>query len=208
MNLKSKYKTKPPTRTIDRYSVEYFHIYTDEKINNTHKTSLNYLKSAQTAWDFSPDPIILIDNYNPKTHTLSTEEILDFLKLNGMPPKYWAFEGDFIANAKILLEHLTSKKLTKNYEQYIKSHDKYPCSLLTATWYLTRLGKLDSSMIQSHDGNKYIPAARLVNILPKDYRSVELRAQDLILHSEFKESAHQIQDLFFSASAHRKLDLF
>lgn len=191
-----------------RHSVEFFHIYTDEKIEDTHRASINYLKAAAAAWNFDYDLILLIDNYNPKEHILDTTEVFEFLENQNVTPHFWAYEADMTANAQVLLDNLTNRKLQKEYLRYIETHNKYPCSLLTAAWYLTRLGQLDSGVIKSTDGGAYTPATRLINILPIAYKGVELRAQELLRKSTFYEYQHNIQDLFYPADAHRKIDLF
>src|SRR4051794_21035517 len=85
------------------YSVEFFHIYTDEAITAAHEASLNYLREAKKAWNLNAKPIVLIDDYNPTDHVLSTEDVLMHLERSGVPTIYWAYEGDMVENAKILL---------------------------------------------------------------------------------------------------------
>lgn len=202
--------TSNATQTRPVYSVEYFHIYTDESISQGHKASLNYLKEAQKAWKLEHDLIVLIDNYNPENHVLSEEDVLTYLESEGLSPDYFAFEADMVENAKLLVESISDRKLKKNYLRYIDSHGKYPCSLLTASWYLTRLGKYSSEggKIKSAKGKAYRPADRLINILPQDYSEVEKRARQILLHSHWPEAAEMIQNLFYPAGSHRKIDLF
>ncbi len=192
------------------YSIEFFHIYTDETINDTHKASLNYLKEARKAWGVEQDLIVLIDDYNPENHILSDEDVLLYLESEGIAPDYFAFEGDMVPNAQKLLDSVTSKRLKKSYLRYIESRKKYPCSLLTASWYLTRLGKLPYSggIIKSPAEKEYREAQKLINILPLDYKDVEHRALELVANSEWPEAVSNIQDLFYSAGSHRKVDLF
>lgn len=199
------------TKTVESavYSVEFFHIYTDEVIGDTHRASLNYLREAKKAWGMQQDLIVLIDNYNPERHVLTEEEVLSYLEEEGFTPDYYALEGDMVKNAQLLLETITSKKLKKNYEKYISSRHKYPCSLLTASWYLTRLGKLPhGSLIKSPKNKSYRQASRLINILPQDYKEVEQRALELIAKSAWSSEVNNIQDLFYPAGSHRKIDLF
>lgn len=196
------------TNFAGTYGVEFFHIYTDETIGDVHKGSLNYLKEAQKAWSFKISPIILIDNYNPSVHSLKPEEVFAYLSAEGFDVYFWAYEADMVENAKKLLDSITKPKLRREYESYIHSKGKLPCSLLTASWYLTRLGHLDTSRIQSRNGEFYTPVSRLVNILPSEYKEVEKRARDIILNSTFSAAADCIQDLFYPAGSHRKVDLF
>lgn len=191
------------------HNIEFFHIYTDETIGEEHTASLNYLKAAQTIWSMDYSLTVLIDNYNPTKHILTSEAVMDYLSGKGLSPDYWAFEADMVENAKTLLEAVTRNKLKKQYSNYIQKQNKFPCSLLTASWYLTRLGELDTSIIKTvAKSQEYIPAERLINILPAVYKPFELRAFELIRNSDFSASEHKIQDLFYPAGSHRKIDLF
>jgi len=191
-----------------RYNIEYFHIYTDETIEARHKEGLDSLKAIQQSWSFKYDKIVLIDNYNPVEHTTTANDVLAYLKQEDMLPDFWAYEGDMIENAKIFLDSIDDSKLKRSYIRYIENKGKYPCSLLTATWYLTRLGRFDTTVIKSTDDKQYTPAKRLFNLLPEDYKPVEDRASELILNSSYAADADKIQDLFYPVTAGRSLDLF
>lgn len=201
--------TKTLVKTKNKYSIEYFHIYTDEIISDYHARSLQYLAEAQKAWQFDLNLIVLIDNYNPQVHTLTKDNVLEYLKGHNMTPDYIAFEGDLLINAKLLLESLTSPKLRSEYDKYIQRNNKYPCSLLTATFYLTRLGRLDyKDCIKGVFDAEFIPANKLINILPATYQPVEARAFQIIKNSRFAEEQHNIQNLFYDADVNRKIELF
>ena len=191
-----------------RYNIEYFHIYTDETIEARHQEGLDSLKALQQSWSFEYDKIVLIDNYNPVEHVTSANDVLSHLKNEGMLPDFWAYEGDMIENAKMFLESIKDGKLKRSYIRYIENKGKYPCSLLTATWYLTRLGKFDMTTIQSTSDRLYMPAKRLFNLLPEDYKPVEDRAFELIMNSPYAADADRVQDLFYPVTAGRSLDLF
>lgn len=188
--------------------VEFFHIYTDEEINASHDATAEYLIKAKQDWEFKSHSIVLIDNYNPAEHTLTPEMVFEHLNRKGSLPEFWAFEADMAANAKELLEGVTSAKLKRNYERYIENHDKYPCSLLTASWYLTRLGYLEyESVIKPLNEDIYMPPATLLNILPEDYREVEGRCFEIIKNSEYASALDVIQDVFIPVHGHIKTSL-
>lgn len=192
-----------------KYNVEFFHIYTDERIEARHQEGLESLRAMQQSWSFGYDKIVLIDNYNPKVHITSAPEVLSYLGSQDMLPDFWAYEGDMVDNAKALLATIPESKLKRNYQKYIESHGKYPCSLLTASWYLTRLGRFDMSAIKSTNPlTSYAVAHRLFNLLPEDYKPVEDRARQIILASPFAADADRIQDFFYPTSSGRSLDLF
>ena len=193
-----------------QYSIEFFHIYTDEKIGDVHTASLDYLKGLQKSWgDLSSSLIVLIDDYNPTKHTLSKKDVIDYLTQESMIPHFWAMESAMVPSANILLEEITDKKLQNSYRSYIAKNKKYPCSLLTAAWYLTRLGQLDDNgVINGLSEDIYIPADRLINILPSSCKQVEKRTRKLILKSKYADLADNIQDLFYPTYEHGKADLF
>ena len=196
-------------KTGDYYSIEFFHVYSDEQIKEEHLKSIEYLKTLQKIWDIKLSRIVLLDDYNPKEHILSIEEVIDFTSAEGVGPHYWALESSLVQNANLFLDQITDKKLKKNYITYIAAHQKIPCSLLTATWYLTRLGALDAKgVIHSVSRKRFKAADRLINILPVEYKPVELRALKLIEKSPHKDYGHKIQDLFYDAQPHEELDLF
>ena len=192
-----------PKIGIPSYSVEFFHIYSDETINEGHSASIEYVKLLKKAWPHELNLAIMIDNYNADSIVTTEGEILTYLESQEVLPSFWAFEADLIQNAETLIEHITSPKLKKEYRKYVDNRNKYPCSLLAAAWYLTRLGRLGhNGVIRSSDGGfveEYIPADRLINFLPESYKSVEERIIHLIKNSDFSEEIDNIQDLFYFA---------
>lgn len=201
--------SKQHTQQNPVHSVEFFHIYCDEQIGRTHEAGLAYLQEMKKAWTLESNLIVLIDNYNPEVRSLEPDAVFKYLGSKDELPDYWAMEADLVPNAKILLGKITSKKIQKNYQKYVDNHGKYPCSLLTASWYLTRLGYLDSqNVIRQLNGKTFTPANRLINILPLEYESVETRALDLIGHTEFAFCQEYIQDLFFPVFSEREITVW
>jgi hypothetical protein len=201
-----KQKVKMP-----KYSIEFFHIYMDETIGPQHTASIDYLRKVQEAWS-NHELTILLDDYNAKEKNITPDEILEFLDSRGVKPDFWAYESELVANSNILLDKITKPKLKDQYLRYISQRHKYPCSLLAASWYLTRLGKLDhEGVLRSPNGgnlNNFVPAGRLINILPLSFKPVEERILNLIANSEFSECKDKIQDLFYSSDANGIRKLF
>jgi len=204
---------KEPT-SIDKvnsiHSVEYFHIYTDETINGRHTRSLDYLKRMVDTWDFKYKLAILVDDYNPVKDTVSVKDILGYLEDNNVAPDYWALESNMVKGADLLLNELTDTKLKRSYLNYIKKKNKYPCSLLTAVWYLKRLGLIENKgSIRSNEGsNEYVPSDYLLNILPSDFKPSEARAFKLITSSTFQDAISRIQDIFYPTDPGQERDFF
>jgi len=194
----------------NQYSVEFCHIYSDENdINGSQLASIDYLKSASSAWNFDYDLVVLIDDYNPKTHNLSEKKIIESLRKKGVEPHFLAYESTLASNAEVLLGAIEQPKLKKNYKGYITAHSKYPCSLLTASWYLTRLGKFESkNIILPVNGKEFLPAKKLINILPCYYKPIEARALDIIAATKYKDALHNIQNLFYEDKPANKADLY
>ena len=197
-------------KDIEKYSIEFFHIYTDEKISPRHTTSVKYFKELQKSWSFPYELIVLIDNYNPKQHTLEKDDVMKYMNDQKIDLNFWAYEKDMISNAELLLGSLKSNKLLKGYRKYIEKTEKYPCSFLTAAWYLTRLGYIESNnLIKSLKQEvEYMPASRLFNILPEDYKIIEAKAKELIRSSHYSEAVDKIQNFYYSAENSRPEDLF
>jgi len=189
-------------------SIEFFHIYTDEEIGPEHTGSLERLASVRAAGGDNSKTIIMIDNYNPTDHILSPQDVFDFLDDHNCKPDYWAFEGDLTRNAAKLLADITNGHLQRNYQSYIAKRGKYPCSLLTAAWYLTRLGALDVSVIKKCAADEaYVPAAYLTNILPEVYTDIEKRAHQIIANSKYSDYSSQIEAEFYSVDVDRSVEL-
>lgn len=185
-----------------RYSVEFFHIYSDEEIGPEHIGSLDFLEELKEALPVDADLTILIDNYNAAYVKTPQEEIMGFLASRGESPTYWAYEGDLLRSAEVLMANITNRKIHKSYRQYIDKRNKYPCSLLAATWYLIRMGRLSPegvirSSLTGQLVSDFTPAERLINILPASYRPVEEKIRALIAGSAFASDVHMIQDLFY-----------
>jgi len=189
-----------------KYNVEFFHIYTDQKISPEHIAGIEYLKTISKDWDFEYELIILIDDYNPLKKIISTDEIINYLDINKVMPDYYAFEKDMVNNANELIKHIDNKHLKRSYEKYISKSSKYPCSLLTATWYLTRLGRFEAQHIihnAAGDNKVFCPADRLVNILPENYKAIEERASNLIAHSAFTTDSLKIENIYIPINSNR-----
>lgn len=195
-----------PTAKGLKYNVEFFHIYLDQQISLEHKASLDYLKNISKDWEFDFDLMILIDDYNPLRKVITSKEIIDYLDSSGVMPDYYAFEKDLVKNAGELIEHINNKHLRRSYEKYISKSSKYPCSLLTATWYLTRLGRFNAQKsIHSlnSDVKLYKKADLLINILPQSYKAIEERAFNLISNSTFSTDCLKIEDIFIPVDSVR-----
>ncbi len=191
---------KPAKRT-NHYSIEFAHIYTDEKVNGNHFDSLKLALDFLSIVQDSASTMVLIDNYNAHNRGFKTESYLKALEKRGLRPDFYAYESDLVPLAEIFLHAIEKPKIQRMYRSYIERKNKYPCSLLTATWYLVRLGHIDGRAIlhrNSDSSRRPIATAdRLINILPTAFKNVEKDTHSLISYSAFKDARYNIQPVLF-----------
>lgn len=185
----------------NHYSIEFAHIYTDEKLNGNHFASADlHLEITQITHPDSSS-IVLIDNYNAEDRNFSLERYLSELESYGAKPDFYAFEADLLPVADKLLSSIEKPKILRMYKSYIERKGKYPCSLLTAAWYLLRLGHIQQEgVIKPNNPRINLDAAvgdKLINIIPKTFMRVEKEAHALISHSIFKDARYKIQPILF-----------
>lgn len=185
------------------YSIEYSHIYTNEAFSNEHKQSVaklkNYLPQLEGK---SVDKVVFIDNYNSTEHLLDIDRFLQSIKEEGVTHDYYVFEADMAPYKDMLLDVIENDKIRREYDRYITNKDKIPCSFMTAVWYLIRLGffPLNDGIIHGKNSTEFLPARKVINVLPERFRSVELKALELVGSTKYGESIKDIDFLFFDSS--------
>lgn len=191
---------KIKTKKID-YNIEYAHIYSDEFFGKEHKESvkelhkaIKRLKKLKKSYVLS----VLIDEYNPTEHMLDTENFLAILKKLDAKPHFLMLESHLARYKNVLLKKMDGK-IKREYEKYIKKHNKVPCSFLIAIWHLKRLGliKNKNGELQQLTKRKQFTANKIITILPKKYQRVELKAIDIIESTIFKKQITNIAHIFF-----------
>ena len=185
------------------YSIEYSHIYTDETFSDEHRSSVAALKRHLPKLEGKVvDKVVFIDNYNTTNHILDIEGFLKSIKEEGVAHDYYVFEADMVHYKDQLLNAIENKKIKRDYQRYIESRGKLPCSFLTATWYLIRLGHFDpnSGMIYGKDTKEFKPARKIINVLPERFEQVELKTRKLIAATKYRESVMDIESMFFTSS--------
>lgn len=184
------------------YSIEFAHIYVDQIFNKDYKQMAPKVKeiiSSLNEGEKNYSLSILIDDYNPKRHLLNIDKYIGKLANLGLSPDFVVFESELTKLKDQVLETINDDRLRSSYKRYIdKKH--VPCSFLVATWYLLRLGLLDSQAIEFYraDKNKSFGARSLINVLHPKYREVENKAQELILKSTFAHAGDSIDYYFVS----------
>lgn len=165
------------------YNIEYAHIYADKKISDEHFTSLHIAKNLATRLLQHSIPfikVVMIDDYNPERKILDTNQYIEFLSHHGMRPNYIMLESSLVHSALQLLDNITNKKLLRDTRKYILMKGKIPCSVLTTTWYLFRLGLLNATIpiIECEPSEHSLFSTKLVNVLPEKYHSIENKVYD------------------------------
>lgn len=175
-------------------SIEYAHIYTNQKINDEHKLSLEILGELRRELDKkgkSHSLVIMVDDYSFPDPSFSYDEFTDWLEQQGHKPDLMIRESQLIPLCDEVLKLITNDTLKQQIIDYIKIK-KYPCSLFIAAWYLARLRQIKSPLI-----GETVQAEKLINILPTSFRPFEDRALDIIKNTPFNQAVSQIEYKFF-----------
>lgn len=159
-------------------SVEPFHLYGNEEPDvNLIKNLLNMTVEAH------PEALlcIMIDDYSIKgKQRVFKEDVQEIVyKHTSKHLDLLLYESELLYLNKSVLECLPS-----NHEanKYVTKNGKHPCSVFTASWYLTRAG-LNFPMTRINGKNKYIkvtPTKHIKNYLPDFTSSSEAKALQIL----------------------------
>ncbi|HEY0965025.1 MAG TPA: hypothetical protein VGE13_00920 [Candidatus Saccharimonadales bacterium] len=184
------------------FSVEVSHTYLDQLFSHEQEQSVRQFQHESQGWTDAHYEIVLFDDYNIKGLKVTHDEVLEKLKSLHVSPRYYAFEKDMIAYVPQLLDSILVPKIKRQYETYIDRSGRYPCSLLTAVWYLVRLGHItdtNRALRVVDDQDNFEPANELVNFLPRYFSEVENKAKKLIQATAFHDSVNCIKNIYFDA---------
>lgn len=184
------------------YSIEFAHIYADDKFGREQEKSIEILKKIiikclrkRTSFSLC----VLIDEYNPKKKTLSLDNFLLELDKHNIYPHFIGFESKLVSKKKFMLDHIKDKKLKKDYDKYIKKKNHIPCSFLVAIWYLYRLGivSLNQEIYRCYKHSNHFHSKKLINILPVKYKAAEERAHKILGNTIFSGQLRNIETIFY-----------
>lgn len=170
-------------------SIEYAHIYTNKKIDDEHKLSLNILNKIMKK-EKSRDSIslvVMVDDYSFPDPSFDYNSFVSWLTEQGFKPDLVLRESQLIPTCDELLKKINNKKIKAQLIEYIKSK-KYPCSLFIASWYLIRLGILNHPLF-----NNQLTAKKIVNILPISFKPFEEKALEIITSTQFAKYVKNIE---------------
>ncbi len=175
-------------------SIEYAHIYTNNKIGEEHELSLEILSTLykqEEDREHTISLVVLIDDYAFPDSSFDYDTFSGWLQEMGFTPDVMLRESQLVSLAEEVRWLIRDDELRDKISDFIKTK-KYPCSLLTAAWYLLRLGYLSSPLFDT----RYISRG-LINILPLDFKPYEEKALEIIRSTKFSQAANQIQYRYF-----------
>jgi hypothetical protein len=173
-------------------SVEYAHIYTNQKIASEHALSLEVLSEVRSQnKDAKISLVVMVDDYSFPDPTFSYSEFTKWLTEHNHKPNVLIRESQLIPTCDSVITEIEDQELASELENYIKNK-KYPCSLFIASWYLVRLGVLPSTFFPQTE-----TAEKLLNILPQSFRPYEDKALDIISKTQFKDLVPCIENRYF-----------
>ncbi len=174
-------------------SIEYAHIYTNDKIGKEHETSLEILGKIKSEANHNKQSfslVILVDDYSFPDPTFSYETFSFWLTEKGFKPDLIFRESQLIPLCDEVLKHIRNDKLYEQLVDYIKAK-KYPCSLFIAAWYLLRLGYLKYSPF-----NENLIAKKLISILPQSFKPFEDKGIEIMSKTDFSGSEKLIKHYY------------
>jgi hypothetical protein len=179
---------------MKQVSIEYAHIYTNSKIDLEHDFSIEILSKTYSSIGLNNENsslVVMIDDYSFPDPTFNYNEFMDYLKDTGFKPDIIIRESQLISACDGVLSKIKNSQLKNELVEYIKSKKKYPCSLFIASWYLIRLGFIQSSIFENN-----LCAEKLINILPKSFEPFEIKALEIINSTDF-ENLTEIENKYF-----------
>lgn len=172
-------------------NIEYAHIYGDQSPAEEQQRATECVKRLIKGInkDDSFCLTVLIDEYHPQQQSLLLHDYIDFLDSHGVRPHYVVLESDLRKLAYKVLYSIPADE-RKSLCRWMNKKDAFPCSLLTATWYLVRLNMFGSiPMIEIGsllNGAQRFFGDHLITVLPKSYMENEKRAVEMIAASPWK----------------------
>ncbi len=175
-------------------SVEYAHIYTNNKIGEEHKTSLEILSALKTEEDSqhkSFSLVVMVDDYSFPDPSFDYEEFIIWLSEKGFKPDVVFRESQLIPLCDEVLKLINDIDLKNQISDYVRSK-KYPCSLFIATWYLLRLGCITFPPFSPE-----FYAKEILNILPDSFKPFEDKGLEIISSTKFADKVENIHYRYF-----------
>ncbi len=173
-------------------SIEYAHIYTNKNISDEQVFSVEILQGVTKEHrGKSTTLVVMVDDYSFPDLSFDYTILTQWLKKEGFQPDIILRESQLIPSCDEVLSLIHNGTLKKQILDYVKTK-KYPCSLFVATWYLLRLGYIESSIF-----DKKLISKTLINILPLSFKPFEEKAFEIIQSTNFNIAISQIENRYF-----------
>lgn len=183
------WKRKDPA--INDVSIEYAHIYTNDKIEEEQKFSLEILNKVRNEeTGYTKSFVIVVDDYSFPDQAFNYDNFTAWLVEKGFKPDAVFRQSQIVSACDEVLRLMQNATLKTQLTDYIKAK-KYPVSLFIAAWYLLRLGCITHPAFDNR-----LTARRLVNILPASLKDFEDRAIAIIKTTRFAGHIPQITDRY------------
>ncbi len=173
-------------------SIEYAHIYTNNRIGDEQKLSLdilNNVKKENQGKDISL--VVMVDDYSFPDPSFDYETFTTWLKDQGFEPDVVLRESQLIPYCDKTLKLMKDEKLKAQISDYVRAK-KYPCSLFVATWYLIRLGHIETPIFKKESVSE-----KIINILPSSFKPFEDKAFEIIACTQFSDALTKIENKYF-----------
>lgn len=194
-------------------NIELAHVYSDACIDPNHHISANKAREISRKMDTTS---ILVDDYNPQTHSLNINNFVYILEnSHNIKINFVAFESGLCKSAEKLfcslptIKEIHFKRENKTVLFLVTLSDQIPlavvqnnrihyrCPLLTASWQLTRLGEFQfENVALSNRSVTPVYSDRVVSILDHKYRVNEERSLAIIEHSPYRKHLDHINHVY------------
>lgn len=178
---------------MKQISVEYAHIYTNQRISDEHQLSVNVLsetKKTISAEGNRTSLVVMVDDYSFPDPSFDYKSFTEWLETQGFKPDLLYRESQLVPLCDEVLSLISNEELKMQITDYIKTK-KYPCSLFIAAWYLLRLGKLESPLFPVE-----LRADALINILPESFKPFEEKGIEIIRSTHYADTVKNIHYKF------------
>ena len=191
-------------------NIEFAHVKAqdlDKDLSEEHKASCRKLRTLLKQMEQEQEnwcTVVLVDEYNSMMqgeHPL-TGSFFQRLEDEACLVDFVAWESQLNASVSALLKELRRPRRRSN-EDWLRKHERVPCSLRTATWYLIRLGALQvpTGLLMRH-GNQEKPfvGEEITTIPPNYWEHNEDTARNILLDSTFRRYVGYSSYIFFETS--------
>lgn len=175
-------------------SIEYAHIYTNNKIDEEHHLSLQILEELKKEFgenNSNTGLVVMVDDYSFPDPSFDYESFTGWLAEKDHAPDLMIRESQLIPVCDEVLKIVSDNELKENLTDYVRAK-KYPCSLFIAAWYLLRLGHIKHSVF----GDEHV-AEKLINVLPASFKPFEDKGLEIIASTPYADAIKNIEYKYF-----------